>query len=224
MVEISFRYMAKQSVPQVSKDCISGARNAKPTWTKAFELLRYELKRIDAKSVVVEAGYRPEQVRADGWPYANATPEHSQLRLSFVREGVAVSFFQGIFGGNIACVAYNAWLIGMTLQALRAVERYGCTKSGQQYAGWSQLPPGAGRGPIVANAFATVEDAARFLLRTALIQEGEYRRVIDNPEFLASTYRTAARKTHPDLGGTAEAFGKVNAAKEMIESARGGAA
>lgn len=215
MIEVAFRYMPEQPQTPLHKD----SRGLKANWSKAFEKLRYELARIKATDVVVEAGYKPEQVRADGWPYSNAKPAHGDVRVSFKHNGVPMAF---------TCAHWkqtelNAYLIAMTLERLRAIDRYGCTKSGQQYAGWSQLPPGTGRGPIVANAFATVEDAARFLLRTAKLREGDVANVIASPDTLVTVYRAAAKVAHPDTGGNTETFARVNAAKEMIEAHQRGA-
>ena len=35
----------------------------------------------------------------------------------------------------------NLRAIGLSLQALRAVDRYGVTKRGEQFTGWKRLPP-----------------------------------------------------------------------------------
>lgn len=222
MIEVAFRFMEKQDAKDIGPDGLRSARSSKPNWTRAFELLRGELKKIRATNVVVEAGYRPDQVRADGWPYSNAVPIHEQIRLSFTKDGEPVSFFQGTFAGSIACVAYNAWLIGMTLQALRAVDRYGCTQTGQQYKGWAQLPPG--RDSIAAAEWPTVEVAVRFLMLTGWNFDlpGSVNAFFSGEPF-KELYRDAARTAHPDAGGSVELMARVNRARDYIESAQKGA-
>jgi len=210
MIEVSFRYREKQPIKSLSKEGIRSARSSRPGWSKAFELLRYELARIDAADVVIEAGYKPNQVRADGWPYSNAVPEHHQVRVSFRRSGVSMSFFQGGFSSGADAVAYNVWLIGMTLQCLRAVDRYGCTQGGEQYRGWAQLPPG--KPSIAAHEWASVEDAMRFLSK---VGDGAVLSVL--PADLPRVYRAAARKAHPDTGGSEDLMARVNRAKDFIE-------
>lgn len=145
-MDVRFKYMPKQPIRGLGKDGVRSARAARPTWSAAFSRLKYELERISAADVVVEAGYKESAVRVDGWPRADARPEHSQVRVAFNLNGEPVSFFQGGFGGGAAEVAYNVWLIAQTLKSLRAVDRYGCTKGREQYRGWSQLPPGGGGG------------------------------------------------------------------------------
>lgn len=210
-VEVCFRYMERQKMPALSSAGVAGARQARPGWSKAFELLRYELAKINATHVVVEAGYQPNQVRADGWPYSNAKPEHHQVRVSFKRGNVPMSFSQGGF----SAIEYNVWLIGRTLNALRAVDRYGCTQGGEQYRGWAQLPSG-----IQAAEWSSVEDAARFLLRTegVMVDQDGIDAVLLDP---TGSYREAARKAHPDAGGSNDLMSKVNRARDYIEAHAG---
>lgn len=221
MIEVSFRYMAAQKVVPLSSAGVGSARASNPNWSKAFELLRFELAKIGAKQVVIEAGYKPHQVRADGWPYSNAKPEHHHVRVSFSKDGVPISFLQNGFN----CVEYNVWLIGRTLNALRAVDRYGCTKAGEQYKGWAQLPPGAsGSAPIAAAEWATPFDAATFLLDTG-DPNGECRvlrsEVIRGGAVLEDAFRAAAKKAHPDTGGSADLVSKVSRARDFIEQHAG---
>ena len=213
MVEVAFRYMPKFDYQdKVHKD----ARGLGATWSKAFEKLRYELKRINATDVIVEAGYQPSQVRADGWPYSSAKPEHHCVRVSFKAQGkTALSF------------AYNGWrdvelnvyMIALTLERLRAVERYGCTQANQQYAGWAQLPPAASE--RVAD-WPNVEAAAAFLWCTTGthaedLEKVKYLRVLADREVLQRVYRDAAKRAHPDQGGTPELMATVNSCREVLE-------
>ena len=78
-------------------------------------------------------------------------------------------------------------LIGLGLEALRAVDRYGITSRGQQYAGFRELPS------------ATSEPS------------------ISRGQQLISEHggtREALRATHPDGGGDAADFAAVMAARE----------
>ena len=215
MIEVSFRYMERQKPNPLAADGVRSARSSNPSWSKAFELLRYELHRINAKDVVIEAGYKPHQVRSDGWPYSSAAPEHQQVRVSFSTNGVPVSFFQGHFAGSIDCVPYNVWLIAMTLQALRAVNRYGCSRAGEQYRGWSQLPPGG----IPTQEWASLEEAARWLLAQTEINMSPAN-LLGNPKNLRLVYRQVASEAHPDAGGRVEVMAKVNRCKDFIEKGR----
>jgi hypothetical protein len=206
-VEVCFRYMAKRADwKPVHKD----AKGLRANWSKAFEKLRYELARINATDVVIEAGYKPSQVRADGWPYSAAKPEHGQVRVSFMKGSLSMSFF---FGGWTA-TEMNAYMIALTLERLRAVERYGCVQSDEQYRGWAQLPPGQGKPSTAAAEWASIEKALLWLREIAGIP-------LTTAADPSGLYRAAAKKAHPDAGGSAELMSKVTRARDFI--AGGGA-
>ena len=206
-VEVCFRYMAKRADwKPVHKD----AKGLRANWSKAFEKLRYELARIKATDVVIEAGYKPTQVRADGWPYSAARPEHGQVRVSFRKGDLPMAFF---FGGWTA-TEMNVYMIALTLERLRAVERYGCVQSDEQYRGWAQLPPGQGKAPTVAGEWASKHEADRWLREFA-------GNLFDVSIGLDRVYRAAAMKAHPDRGGNADLMSKVTRARDFIA---GGAA
>lgn len=183
-------------------------------FSRLLDDLERELGYLTAKGITVEAGVAREDIRNDGWPRSSAKYSSPGIRLSF-----------GSRHGPLAyeCATYssmegNLRAISQTLTAQRAMERYGAVKSGQQYKGWKALPEGAGQGPIIATAFGSTEEAARFLLRTALLNDGDTQRVIDDPEYLRTVYRAAAKRTHPDvLAGNTDLFAQVNSANQMIE-------
>jgi hypothetical protein len=104
----------------------------------------------------------------------------------------------------------NLRAIGLTLQRLRLIDEYGATRSGEQYRGFAALPP--------ATEFATVDEAAMFLLTTAApeasISSSMIEAVVDDPEL---TYRRAARRAHPDTGGSNDLMAKVTRARTFIE-------
>jgi len=210
MNDVQFRYMPKQAKWRpVHKD----SKGIKATWSRAFAALKYELGRIDAKSVIVEAGYPENRLRNDGWPIANATREHGHVRISFTKNGVPMSFF---FGGWVE-TEQNVYMIALTLKALRAVERYGCAQAGEQYRGWSALPPGGG---IAAAEWSSVEEAAKFLCTVAWGPHADTRNVVPgvaSGPMLDEVYRRAAKKAHPDVGGSNDLMSKVNRAKDFIE-------
>jgi hypothetical protein len=216
MIEIMFRPMERcPGHKTIGKNC-----NARASHQKAMSLLRYELQRIAATDVVLEAGFAASQIRNDGYPYSNARPTHSTVRITFRREGNTP---MAMTCGGWAEWHLNVYMIAKTLESLRAVERYGCTSGGQQYAGWAKLPPGAsGSGPAAtphqAAEWVTVEDAMRFLSRVA---DGDLHSTLAKD--LDAIYRAAALKAHPDKGGSAELMGKVNRAREFVRRVTGGA-
>ena len=151
-------------------------------WTSTSQLMEKELRQLRAKNVVLQMAVTHDDIRIDGWIRASASPSHP---------GVIVTF-DSIHGPlSYPCDMFTDWqanvrAIGLALEALRKVDRYGVTKRGEQYTGWKRLASGE-------NGLA---DRGREIIR-------EHGGV-----------REALKATHPDLGGDVEAFRAVMAAKE----------
>jgi hypothetical protein len=100
----------------------------------------------------------------------------------------------------------NARAIALGLEALRKVDRYGITKRGEQYTGWSALPPATPMGA----AKMTADDALEFLRASADWNAGPDS---DEPEQIDRAYRAAAKRLHPDAGGSTKDFQKLQEAR-----------
>lgn len=105
-------------------------------WQATMDLLERELRLIGADNPIIAAGFREYDIRLDGLPRANALqPSHPGIELSF--------------DSNLGRLVYatdvcwnwqdNVRSIALGLEALRAVDRFGITQRGQQYAGFLQL-------------------------------------------------------------------------------------
>lgn len=203
-----FVYMPRLPVTKpVHKD----AKGIRADWNRALRVLNYELSRIGASDVTIGCGYK--RFRNDGAPYADDRAEHGHARVSFVKNGVPMTFS---YGGWLD-FNQNLYMIALTLERLRAVDRYGCTQDGQQYAGFSALPPG--RSAIQVSEWPSAQAAMRFLCLTAGMVEGD-----DTSEaMLTKVFPAAARRSHPDYefgGGSTELMAKVNRARDFIRSTR----
>jgi hypothetical protein len=178
----------------------------KATWLKTLDLLEYELHQLGAKDIIVQAGFELSEIRNDGWPRGGAKAKHPAVVLSFHdRRGAPLSF---------PCDSYDSYqdnlrAIGLSLEALRAVNRYGVTKGHEQYQGFAQ---------IAAARPWTVEEAAQFLgikcgaIPEALIRdEAAYRRA----------YRAAAAALHPDAGGNPHEWRLLSDAKALLDRHHG---
>lgn len=178
------------------------------TYAKTLCQLDVELGRIDAKNALVQAWFRADQIRNDGWPYARATPRDVGVVLSFTRRGQVVSMPCDRFD----TFEDNLRAIALSLEALRMVDRYGVTRNGEQYKGFTALPAADGE------AGADVELAAAIALLTEFgreigITEQDLRKDAAN---LQAAYRAGARKAHPDLGGSADSFGRLRRAYALV--------
>ena len=172
----------------------------KATWNATMNLLQHELRWLEAvEPVIIEAGYRSHEIRLDGQPRAGARPEDP---------GVVVSFDSRLGPLRYVCDAYrehaaNLRAIALTLEHLRAVDRYGVTKRGEQYQGWAALPP-SDEGEM------NREEAEAFIRR----QGAPNARTDGIP--LERLYRLAARRLHPDAGGNPVEWAKLDRARRVV--------
>lgn len=181
--------------------------------TSTIELLDRELRHLDARRIVIGLALGEGQIRLDGLPYASARPDHPGVLLAFDGRPGPLRF---------ACDRYrsrdpqpgwhhNLRAIALTLQALRAVERYGATADGQQYRGYAALP--AGKHEV---GTLTVEAAAKVIAHFATGNAASWRPVLDDPETRAAWVRVALKRTHPDQGGASDDFARVQAARATL--------
>jgi len=140
-------------------------------YPKTLALLEREIGYLGGRDVVMGVGLSEHDIRLDGQPRANAR--------AFGHPGVEISFNSREHGRlSYSSDQYLDWpdnvrAIALSLEALRAVERWGVSK-GRQYAGFTLLTAGPGK-----------EERGRQLVA----QHG--------------SVTAALRATHPDTGGVA---------------------
>lgn len=166
--------------------------------------LTSELAAIKAKNVVMQIALEETQFRNDGYPRAQAKPEHPGVVLSMETPDGPLSF---------PCDTFSNWqdnlrAIVLTMEKLRAINRYGVTKHGEQYAGWRAIEAPA---PVVA--FSSVDDARDFLRRVASRVD-----VVSPDMELPRLIRAARRASHPDMGGDSDLFQRVGEAERYLAS------
>lgn len=168
---------------------LSGAR-FRSGWEGALDLLEAEIGQLRGADVVIGVVVDESQIGFSGQLKSGG-------RTRFGHRGVEVSFEHPKLGRRVFHtdayddVTSNLRAIGLGLEALRAVDRYGITTSGEQYAGFAMLPAGD-------------ERAVRG------------RRLVEE----AGSLSEALKRAHPDHGGTAEAFADVQAYRELAKAAR----
>lgn len=163
--------------------------------TSTIEILATELRALEAEQIVVELDLRERDLRIDGMPRADARPSHDGVALSFRSKFGPLRYATAEFTGRWGTPGWQANLraIALGMQALRAVDRYGVSKRGEQYQGWRQLTSGSDDTGI-----HTSEQARELLDRMG----GK---------------RAALRATHPDHGGDPDEFRKVTKAIELAD-------
>lgn len=175
----------------------------KASWTDTMDLLTSEIAKLGVRgSVALRIDVQRGDIRLDGMLRANAN-------VGF--PGVVVSFESRYGPLSYATDAYDYWqanvrAIALSLQALRAVDRYGVSKSGEQYVGWRAIESGRPSG------FASADEAIRWL-----------REIVDVPgsEGLSTKLllRTAASLLHPDRNnGDRANWDRLDAAKQLLEA------
>ena len=169
------------------------------TYAQTLDLLEDELYKVRAKDIVIQAGFTLDQIRNDGWPRSGARPTDHGVILCFKTKDGPLSF---------PCDTFDWWqdnvrAIALSLQALRSVDRYGVTKSGEQYRGWAQLPAPSGNGEIDR------ETAAEIL---AAHCDHSAHAILDDVGVAQLAWREARRKAHPDAGGGHDDFVRVDQA------------
>jgi hypothetical protein len=174
--------------------------------------LERELKLLEATDIVVESGHDRSQIRNDGWPRSATSPAFSDIRLFFKCKHGTLRYECRIF----ATWEANLRAIGLWLQRQRlAIEEWGIGTGGEAYRGFAALPAGASS--ILAEEFANVEAAARFILGVEGFtnpSRDEVEAVCIDPD---GSWKAAAKKAHPDAGGSNELMAKVNRARDFIE-------
>lgn len=205
------------------------ARKGSPfraTYSQTLELLDHELRQLKAQRVVIELALSAGQIRADGWPRADArTPTHPGVIVSFDSTYGPLRYLTDRYTSGWANMNRVAWqqnlrAIALGLEALRKVDRYGISERGEQYTGWSALPPGT----IAAAAGMTVDEAARYVQEaghpTASDTRFVWEQIRSDADIRERLYRQAAKRLHPDTASGNEAgFRRLEQAITVLRGA-----
>lgn len=153
-------------------------------WSNTLKLLDRELSHLGAENIVIGCGLREQDLRNDGWPRSGARiPAHPGIEVSFDTQHGRLVYATDV----CEFWEHNVRAVALGLEALRAVDRHGITRRGEQYAGFKALP---------ASSSGASADRGR-----ALIQEH-------------GSVKAALHATHPDHGGDPAQLADVQAARE----------
>lgn len=177
----------------------------KSTYSQTLDLLESELNKLGAKLITIQAGYSLPDIRNDGWPRAAAKPSHPACALQLVdRRGL-----QLVFRSHKFCTfESNLRAIALTLESLRAVDRYGVVE-GEQYSGFRQL---AAPEPLTRLQAATWLSHATTATIESILASGT--------ADLDVLYRAAACIMHPDRGGSTAQFQKLQEVMGILRGAK----
>jgi hypothetical protein len=153
----------------------------KVDYNTAVRELQYELEMLGAEAAYLSTD-RP--VRLDGQPRADRNPDSPAIALYFVRNGKQLC----IPCDKFTSVRDNIRAVGLTLEAIRRMERYGTSQTVEAtLAGFAALPENASpnAGPRPWNEVLQVTPDA-------------------DPSVVKAAYRNLSAKYHPDNRDTGD--------------------
>lgn len=157
-----------------------------------------EVRKLAASDLIVSTNLA---LRIDGFP-RSGQPEPSDpgAAVYFTRKGKPLVFASDRF----VTVAQNLRAIGMHLEALRGIERWGCGSLDQAFAGYAALPA-----PDAERAWWDVLGIDRIQASQLHQKDVEKRRKV-----LTALWHFRAKVLHPDAGGSHAAFVELQRAYE----------
>lgn len=174
--------------------------------TSILSLLERELAFLGAKNVVLEVDVRPWDLRQDGGLRANARPQGPRVIVSFDSKHGPMRWPCDTFDRY----EDNLYAIALTLEKLRAIDRYGVSGKGQQYTGFTAIPASTSMSTKTDAAWAVLEREAGWPDGLPLGRDERNRRTMEE------MFRDAVKRAHPDVGGTDDRMAAVNRARETI--------
>jgi hypothetical protein len=154
------------------------------TFGKARDFLLSEVRRLGGREIILSTNI---PLRNDGLPYSNwREPSDPGVAIYFTYKKSVMSF---------ACDQYvkvvdNLYAIGLTIECLRAIERYGASDMMERaFRGFSALPAAGWRSILGVSSSVTLEEAEH-------------------------AFRVKCHKGHPDKGGNMDMSVLVQARDE----------
>jgi hypothetical protein len=184
------------------------------SWADTVKLLLAEVDMLGGQLVVLQVDADPTEIRLDGMLRARASVDFPGVKVSFESDHGPLMYATDAYdrtGWGMAGWQANVRAIALGLGALRAVDRYGITSSGEQYKGWTALAD-----KPFAHTAEMAPDVADRILRDAA---GNVSYPFDTPSRINAAFRMAARTHHPDVGGNDEAFQLLSSARDALVGA-----
>lgn len=167
---VTFRALPVWPYPSTPDGDRRSVYTFKAGWADTMDYLEREIRMIGGSEIIIGAGFTEGDIRRDGMPRADARkPIHPGIEISFSSQHGRLTYATDVCD----FWQHNVRSIALGLEALRAVDRYGISRKGQQYAGFAQIGPGR-----------SLQERGR-----RLVQE-------------AGSVAAALKRAHPDLGGS----------------------
>ena len=155
--ETPIQFVPMPTWPYPSTEHRRSRSTFKASWTSTMALLDRELQMLDASSVLIGGLFTEHDVRRDGMLRSNARQP--------IHPGIEISFDSGVRDRRLVFRTdscdfwqHNVRSIALGMEALRAVDRFGITGSGEQYAGFLEIEAGSSASePTIAKGRALIE-------------------------------------------------------------------
>ena len=185
-------------------------------WNSTLELLGYEADQLGAELVIMQIDVQEGDLRRDGALKTRAQVRHPGVAVSFEsRYGplrYATDRYAPRYSSDPPGWQANVRAVALGLQSLRAVDRYGVTRRGEQYTGWRSIAaPGAPE-------FGCADDALRWMRAYAT---GQLDLTLPDGISPRDLYRFMAKLMHPDRGAPRAEWDRLDAAATLL-NVRGG--
>jgi len=197
--------------PQAAARKSSGVFQA--GWEDTLVILQDEIELLDGESpLIFEVDVREQDLRLDGQLktgcHVGQFPGAAVVfRSKFGQLRYASDAYEQRWPGALPGWQANIRAIALALKALRAVDRYGVGRPGQQYAGYKALAAGNGQ------SFGSADEALRWMRGQPESGEGG-----ELPP--GQLYRKLALRMHPDVkGGSQEDWNRLNNARQLLVTA-----
>lgn len=181
------------------------------SWRSTMELLTRELRALGPYGLssvgglyhypksILQIALRERDFRIDGMPRANAVPSDPGVILNIEPKGKPPLSFP--------CDTFTRWQdnlrgIALGLEALRKLDRYGITQTGQQYRGWQAIEAKPSV-DVISAACSTIARIAWPNERPEFRDEWSAK-IATDPDIGRSTFRKARGNAHPDANGGAQ--------------------
>lgn len=177
------------------------------TVSKALDGLRQQLRLLGCDDLAyIEADVEDRHIRQDGQLYASARAASPAVIVSARHRRLG-----DLRWANDRYLTFdqNVRAIAMTIQNLRAIDRYGCVRDNEQFTGFKAIHSQASN--------TMTREAALTVFRRHASSP-----FVDTHESLQRAYRSARSRTHPDVnGGNQSAWDAVEAAARVLGVANG---
>lgn len=176
---------------------------SKVTLTKAMDSLKQQLRLLGCDATAyIECDVEERHIRQDGQLYATARAASPGVIVSGTHRRLGHLRWAN---DRYASMEENVRAVALTIQYLRAVDRYGCVRDSEQFTGFKALPEKASESMSRAAALAIFAKHAGFAVPD------------EQPATLVRAYRSARARSHPDVNnGNQTAWDAVEAAAIIL--------